>query len=65
MAYQLGVTGLLQFHTTLARLESGDYSGAADSALKVIYGHRQTYRPEPQRAAESVQGRRSLGSPGQ
>ena len=34
MAFQLGVNGLLGFKNTLAKIESGDHSGAADSMLE-------------------------------
>ena len=56
MAYQLGVAGLLRFHTTLSRLESGDYSGAADSALQSLWA-RQT----PARAARAAKAFREAG----
>ena len=51
MSYQLGVYGLLKFHQTLARLESKDYSGAADSALDSLWA-RQTPR-RAKRVAET------------
>ena len=33
MAFQLGITGLMQFKNMIAALEEGDYWGAADAAL--------------------------------
>jgi lysozyme len=33
MAYNLGITGLLQFRRMIAALERGDYEGAADQML--------------------------------
>lgn len=34
MAFQLGVNGLLGFRNTLAKIEAGDYEGAAENMLK-------------------------------
>lgn len=34
MAFQLGVAGLLNFRNTLAKIEAGDYDGAAANMLK-------------------------------
>ena len=34
MSFQMGVEGLLGFHATLARVQAGDYMGAADSMLQ-------------------------------
>lgn len=34
MAYQMGIAGLLSFRRTLAHIESGRYSEAADEALR-------------------------------
>ena len=56
MALPVGVAGLLRFHTTLSRLESGDYSGAADSALKSLWA-RQT----PARATRAAKAFRAAG----
>ena len=55
MSYQLGVYGLLRFHQTLARLESKDYSGAADSALDSLWA-KQT----PKRAARVAETFRAV-----
>lgn len=33
MAYQLGIGGLMKFKRTLARIEAGDYDGAADAMM--------------------------------
>ena len=57
MSYQLGVYGLLKFHQTLARLESKDYSGAADSALDSLWA-KQT----PRRAARVAESFRQVSS---
>lgn len=45
MAFQMGVFGLLAFHTTLGMVQSGDYAGAADNMLQSLWA-RQT----PERA---------------
>ena len=37
MAYELGVEGLLEFHTTLAALERGDWAAASESALSSLW----------------------------
>ena len=37
MAYQLGDTGLAEFHTMLQLLEQGDYAAAADDALQTLW----------------------------
>ena len=55
MSYQLGVYGLLRFHQTLARLESKDYSGAADSALDSLWA-KQT----PKRASRVAETFRAV-----
>jgi lysozyme len=34
MSFQMGVEGLMGFNTTLARVQAGDYIGAADSMLQ-------------------------------
>jgi lysozyme len=34
MAFQLGIAGLLNFKNTLAKIEAGDYAGAAANMLK-------------------------------
>jgi len=41
MSFQLGITGLLKFKNTLAKIEAGDYQGAADNMLKSLWA-RQT-----------------------
>lgn len=46
MAFQMGVSGLLEFRNTLAMAERGDWAAAADNALKSLWA-RQT----PARAA--------------
>ena len=37
MAYELGDTGLAEFHTMLRLLEQGDYAAAADDALQTLW----------------------------
>ena len=41
MSFQLGITGLLKFKNTLAKIEMGDYDGAADNMMKSLWA-RQT-----------------------
>lgn len=44
MSFQMGVEGLLGFHTTLARVQSGDYIGAADSMLQSKWANQTPQR---------------------
>ena len=46
MAFQMGIAGLLKFHTTLARIRSGDYYGASTSMLSSLWANQT-----PERAA--------------
>lgn len=41
MAFQMGIRGLLNFKTTLARIQAGNYDGAAESMLESLWA-RQT-----------------------
>jgi len=44
MSFQLGITGLLKFKNTLAKIEMGDYDGAADNMLKSLWARQTTNR---------------------
>jgi len=44
MAYQLGVNGLMGFHTMLARIVEGDYEGASEAALDSKWAHQVPLR---------------------
>ena len=44
MAYNLGITGLLQFRRMIAALERGDYEGAADQMLDSRWAEQVGYR---------------------
>lgn len=44
MAYQMGVDGLLKFHTTLSRLQVGNRKGAAASALESLWAKQTPER---------------------
>lgn len=44
MSFQLGINGLLGFKTTLARVEAGDYMGAADSMLQSKWSNQTPQR---------------------
>lgn len=37
MAFQMGVDGLLGFHTTIGMVKAGDYAGAADNMLNSLW----------------------------
>jgi lysozyme len=54
MCYQLGVTGLLKFKTTLSLLESGDREGAARSALKSLWAKQTPERAK--RVTDKIRG---------
>lgn len=54
MAYQLGVRGLMQFRSTLARVQAGDYEGAAKQMLRSLWA-RQT----PARARRTAEAMRT------
>lgn len=41
MSFQMGIAGLMKFKNTLAKVEAGDYEGAADNMLKSKWA-RQT-----------------------
>jgi lysozyme len=34
MAFNMGISGLLEFHDTLAKIQTGDYTGAAKGMLQ-------------------------------
>lgn len=44
MAYNLGITGLLQFRRMIAALERGDYENAADQMLDSRWAEQVGYR---------------------
>jgi lysozyme len=44
MSFQMGVEGLMGFHTTLARVQAGDYMGAADSMLQSKWANQTPQR---------------------
>ena len=44
MSFQMGINGLLNFKTTLARVQSGDYFGAADSMLQSKWANQTPQR---------------------
>jgi lysozyme len=44
MSFQMGVEGLLGFHNTLAMVESGDYSSAADGMMNSTWAHQTPNR---------------------
>jgi len=52
MSFQLGITGLLKFKNTLAKIEAGDYQGAADNMLKSLWARQTPNRA--QRLAEQM-----------
>ena len=52
MSFQLGITGLLKFKNTLAKIESGDYDGAADNMMKSLWARQTPNRA--QRLAEQM-----------
>ena len=52
MSFQLGITGLLKFKNTLAKIEMGDYDGAADNMLKSLWARQTPNRA--QRLAEQM-----------
>lgn len=54
MAYQLGVSGLLKFKTTLALLEKGDREGAANSAMKSLWAKQTPERAK--RVTDKIRG---------
>lgn len=54
MAYQMGIVGLLKFKRTLARMESGDYKGAANGMRASLWARQTPGRAERMaRAMES------------
>lgn len=54
MAYQLGVDGLLKFHTTLSLLKAGDRDGAAKSALSSKWAQQTPARAK--RVTDLIRG---------
>jgi len=46
MAYQLGVSGLMGFHTMIGRIVEGDYEGAAEAALESKWAHQTPSRAQ-------------------
>jgi lysozyme len=44
MAFQMGIAGLLKFHTTLARIRRGDYYGASTSMLSSLWASQTPTR---------------------
>jgi lysozyme len=58
MCFQLGIAGLLNFKNTLAKIEAGDYEGAADNMLKSKWARQTPLRAE--RMAEQMRTGRWL-----
>lgn len=54
MAFQMGTEGLLKFKNTLAKVQAGDYEGAADGMMQSLWA-RQT----PGRAARMAKQMRT------
>lgn len=52
MAFQLGIAGLMNFKNTLAKIESGDYEGAAANMLKSKWAEQTPNRAK--RMAEQM-----------
>jgi lysozyme len=52
MSFQLGVPGLMQFKNTLARIEAGDFEGAAVNMLKSKWASQTPNRAK--RIAEQI-----------
>lgn len=44
MAYQMGVAGLAAFKNTLAKISSGDFSGAADGMMQSLWAKQTPNR---------------------
>lgn len=56
MCFQLGVKGLLGFKTTLARIQAGNYDGAAESMTQSLWASQTPARA--QRMAEHMRSGR-------
>ena len=52
MSFQLGITGLLKFKNTLAKIESGDYENASVNMMKSLWARQTPNRA--QRLAEQM-----------
>jgi len=52
MTFQMGISGLLKFKNTLAKIEMGDYEGAADNMMKSLWAKQTPSRA--QRLAEQM-----------
>lgn len=56
MCFQLGIGGLLGFRNTLAKIEAGDYAGAADNMMKSKWA-QQTPRRAKEMATQMRTGK--------
>lgn len=60
MCFQLGIGGLMGFRNTLAKIEAGDYAGAADNMMKSKWA-RQTPRRAKEMATQMETGQWQSG----
>ena len=69
MAFQMGVAGVVRFRTTLAHIQAGRFSEAADAMLKSAWARQTPPAPNgsPRRCAQERSGERRrpdrLGAP--